>query len=209
MRFSGGGGGQNSNRFSGDEPPPAATGRPSLRHATNALFAVGAASSHSAGGVRTNTTLSWSYDDGASFPGRLQLDATGGYATIQVTTHAEYSTTAHSSVPTETTTAISGSGSGGGLLAVLYEAPSLTSQFCWAPCAKIVNASNNNGSSSNCCTMEHYYQPPSCPTPGHCTWLLDCNCNPVDCAVRLAIVDPYKLLLPPAAVTAAAAVPGI
>ena len=48
------------------------------------LFAVGAASSAGAGGVRTNTTLSWSTDDGVSFPARLQLDPSGGYSTIQV-----------------------------------------------------------------------------------------------------------------------------
>ena len=134
------------------------------------LFAVGAASSKYAGGVRTNATLSWSTDDGVSFPGRLQLDPSGGYATVQITST--------------------------GQVAALYEAPALDSYNCWAPCGKAGNVTNNG---TNCCTMSHYYQPPGCPTDSHgttlpnCTWLLDCACNPVGCGMKLAMVDPLRL----------------
>eukprot|EP01046_Picozoa_sp_COSAG06_P000442 COSAG06_NODE_12_length_35417_cov_270.698992_24_plen_491_part_00 len=139
---------------------------------SGALFAVGAASSAAAGGVRTNATLSWSTDDGVSFPGRLQLDPSGGYATIQIT--------------------------GGGMVAALFEAPLLGGYSCWAPCGKAGNATNNG---TNCCTMSHYYQPAGCPlgpdgrtTLPNCTWLLDCSCNPVSCGIKLALVDPLRLL---------------
>lgn len=134
------------------------------------LFAVGAASSEYAGGVRTNTTLSWSTDDGVSFASHLQVDPSGGYATVQIT--------------------------GAGKVAVLYEAPSLNSYSCWAPCGRAGNATNNG---TNCCTMSHYYQPPGCPKDAHgttlpnCTWLLDCSCNPVGCGIKLALVDPRQL----------------
>ena len=135
-----------------------------------ALFAVGAASSKFAGGVRTNTTLSWS-TDGLSFPGRLQLDDSGGYSTVQIT--------------------------GEDRIAALYEAPQLDAYNCWAPCGPDGNASNGG---TNCCTMAHFYQPPECPTDAHgttlpnCTWLLDCACNPVGCGLKLARVDPRQLL---------------
>ena len=139
---------------------------------SSVLFAVGAASSTDAGGVRTNATLSWSVDDGASFPGRLQLDATGGYTTIQLTST--------------------------GKVAALYEAPTVGAYNCWAPCSH-GPASNTTNNGTNCCTMEHYYQPPGCPVDGagatlpNCTWLLDCNCNPVGCGMKLALVDPRAL----------------
>ena len=135
-----------------------------------ALFAVGAASSKYAGGVRTNTTLSWS-TDGLSFPGRLQLDDSGGYSTVQIT--------------------------GEDRIAALYEAPQLDAYNCWAPCGPAGNASNGG---TNCCTMAHFYQPPECPRDAHgttlpnCTWLLDCACNPVGCGLKLARVDPRQLL---------------